>query len=93
MKLPLIKDVRRLLIDLKDDICMDERHSPGELEVTIGADDNGNWGWQTGDNSFSGGAYCYPHWGVVTLTRRSNCTELARDVVDQIADAISSSLV
>ena len=83
------KDLRRLLIALKPDICDDYRESPDDLpgfDVTIGLDaDCDAWDYQTGDNSFSGGAYAFPYWGVGRLCRRSNCTELAAQIV---ADAI-----
>lgn len=93
MKLPYIKDIAALLRELKPTIG-DEYRAEGceddptpSMTVTIGADADGDWSWQTGDNSFSGGAYGYPYWGVITLTRRANCTDLARDAVDQIAEA------
>ncbi len=88
-----INEVRELLISLKADICDDFRASddiddnlPGMM-VTIGYS-NGDWGYQTGDNSFSGGAYGYRHWAVVHLYRRSNCRTLARDVIDQLWELI-----
>ena len=98
IRLPLIKDIRALLIDLKPTIGDDNRAYDGcdvddttpSMLVTIGADDSGDWSWQTGDNSYSGGAYHYPHWAVIALTRRANCTELARDAVAQIADLMTS---
>ena len=97
MKLPLIKDIGALLISLKPTIGAEYRadalsadDTTPSMLVTIGADESGNWSWQTGDNSYSGGAYHYPHWALVTLTRRANCTELARDAVDQIAELIAS---
>lgn len=98
IRLPLIKDIRALLIDLKSaiddeyrayDDCDVDDTTPSML-VTIGADDSGDWSWQTGDNSYSGGGYGYPHWALVTLTRRANCTELARDAVAQIAELMTS---
>jgi hypothetical protein len=65
-----IKEVRELLVSLKSDIC-DEENLPG-MVVTIGYSPNGDWDYQTGDNSFSGGAYGHPHWAVVYLYRRYN---------------------
>ena len=46
------------------------------------------WNYQTGDNSYTGGAYGHPHWAVVSLYRRSNCRELAEDCANQIADLV-----
>ena len=87
-----IKEVRELLISLKSEICdnhriADDEDLPG-IMVTIGYSTDGDWNYQTGDNSFSGGAYGYPHWAVVYLYRRSNSLELARDVIDQLWDMI-----
>lgn len=92
IKLPPIGEIRRLLIGLKRDIDDDYRASddpedntPG-MCVTIGADDEGCWSYQTGDNSYTGGAYGMPYWAIISLYRRSNCTELARDAINQIAE-------
>ena len=88
-------EVYRLLVSLKSDICDDYRASddpedntPG-MQVTISSDDSlSSWSYQTGDNSYSGGCYGDPNWGVIYLYRRSNCRELAKDAVDQICEAI-----
>jgi hypothetical protein len=62
------------------------------VQVTIGAnDDLTDWGWQTGDNSYTGGAYGYRHWGIVYLTSRSNCLELAKDCLAEIKEQIAAS--
>jgi hypothetical protein len=85
-------EIESLLKSLKKDIQNDYRayeedSIPGIL-VTVGADlnDDGSfsWGFQTGDNSYTGGAYGFPHWAVVGLYRRSNCRALAQDAVEQI---------
>ena len=90
IKLPLIKDIRALLVALKADIGdeykVDEDDTIPTMMVTIGANSQGEWSYQTGDNSYTGGAYGFPHWAIVYLTRRSNSTYLARDIVDQIAE-------
>lgn len=65
----------------------DEDGDPSIL-VTFGSDGN-EWSFQTGDNSYSGGAYFYPHWGVVALYRDSDCFSLALDAYDQIMDALA----
>jgi hypothetical protein len=66
MKLPLIKDLRPLIKNVKSYIADD---IPG-MQLTIGWDqDSGEWSYQTGDNSFTGGAYHYPTWGVVGVYR------------------------
>jgi hypothetical protein len=92
MKYPPINEIARLLVMLKKDIRDDYRASDDPCDdipgmcVTIGANDKGEWSYQTGDNSYTGGAYGMPYWGVISLYRNSNCRELARDAIDQIAD-------
>jgi hypothetical protein len=86
----------RLLKALKADICDDYRASedddtPGmcvTIGVTIREDDTVSWSYQTGDNSFTGGAYSHPHWAVIYLYRRSNSRQLAEDAASQIADLV-----
>lgn len=95
-RLPSLKELAALLRSLKANIDDDYRASddpdddtPG-ICVTVGwSPENGDWSYQTGDNSFTGGAYGHPHWGVVSLYRRSNCRDLARDIQDQLADYVS----
>lgn len=89
---PKIKSLKELLVFLKTTIgddyrCDDESNIPS-MQVTIGANGNGRseWSYQTGDNSYTGGAYYYPHWAIVYLDRRSNSTELARDIRSQLDD-------
>lgn len=91
-KLPFIKDIAAVAKHVKRYIDNDYRayeddETPGIL-LTIGASPDGSWDYQTGDNSYSGGAYMHPHWGVAAIYRRSNCVEVARDIVSQIADVM-----
>lgn len=93
----MMKEWRSLLVALKQDIDDNYRASddpeddtPG-MCVTIGftpatTDNDASWSYQTGDNSYTGGAYGHPHWAVLSLYRRSNCRELAKDAADQIAE-------
>ena len=95
----LEREVTRLLKALKPDIgdeyraCEDDE-CPG-MQVTIGAtpDEDGNlsWSYQTGDNSYTGGAYSHHNWGVIYLYRRSKSAELAHAAVEEIAESIGQS--
>lgn len=81
--------------DITDDMRPDEcgECTPG-MQVTIGFtpanyNDNGkdaSWGYQTGDNSYTGAAYRHPHWAVVSLYRRSNSRNLATECADQLGE-------
>lgn len=89
----------RLFKALKTDIAGEFRASgdpddttPG-MQVTVGftpsgEDSDASWSYQTGDNSYSGGAYGHPHWAVISLYRRSNSRELAEDCASQIAGLV-----
>ena len=70
--------------DIEDDV-------PG-IRLTVGANGQGrrSFGWQTGDNSYTGGAYGFPHWAVVDLYRSSNCRDAAADLHEQLLDLIES---
>jgi hypothetical protein len=94
--LPTIAELKPLLIRLKGQIRDEYRasddaddNSPA-MSVTIGWNEKtGDWSYQTGDNSYTGGAYSYPIWAVVTLDRRSNSTNIAKDIISQLADQSS----
>lgn len=81
----------RLIKMLKKSIGDEFRGSGSEdattpsMDVTVGADADG-WSYQTGDNSYTGGAYGYATWAVVTIDRRSNSREVADDIVSQLFD-------
>ena len=91
MKTPFIKDLIALCKDVKKQIGNEYRAFEGDelpgIQLTIGCDtETGKWSWQTGDNSYSGGAYFYPTWAVVGVYRRSNCTKLAREIVKELEE-------
>lgn len=94
-KLPTIKDLSSLVRAVKANISDEYRVSddpddetPG-IQLTVGANEKGEWSYQTGDNSYSGGAYHYPYWGVAGVYRNSNSREVAKDIQDQLADLMA----
>ena len=90
MRNPTIKDLAALVRAVKECIADDDRADEfaerPSIQLTVGANDTGGWSYQTGDNSYTGGAYFYPYWGVVAVERRSNSIELARDIKAQIEE-------
>lgn len=91
-----LKDLTKLVMSVKADIDDDCRAFEGDedpgIQLTVaynGGDPRkagDDWGWQTGDNSYTGGAYLYRHWAVVGVYRASNCGAVARDIMSQIED-------
>jgi hypothetical protein len=67
--------------------------TPG-MQVTFGftpedEDTNASWSYQTGDNSYTGGAYGHPFWGVVSLYRDSDPAKVAEDAASEIAEQVA----
>lgn len=66
-----------------------EDYQPG-MQLTIGCDKTlADYGWQTGDNSYTGGAYSFPFWGVAYLFRDSDPEETAREMVEEILESLA----
>lgn len=53
------------------------------LQITFGTTTGKGWGYQTGDNSFTGGAYGHLHWAVVYALMDSTVEELFEEVINQ----------
>ena len=82
---PDIRDEYRASDEPDDDtpaICLTIGFTPEDDEKDC------SWSYQTGDNSYSGGAYCHAHWAVVTITRDCNPSQIAEEIADQIAELI-----
>jgi len=84
LTLPTVGELSSLIRCLKKEICEDYRaydddEEPGIL-LTIGCSYDKGWSYQTGDNSYTGGAYGHPYWGVGAIYRNSNSRELAKEI-------------
>lgn len=100
-KLPAIAHLYPVLQYVKGDVPLarshdakdytaDEESAPG-IDITIGWNpESGDWSYQTGDNSFTGGAYGYPVWATGRVYRSTNCRELARDLIAQLDEQRSN---
>lgn len=61
----------------------------GTLDLTVAlSEDLDQWSFQTGDNSYTGGAYISPHWAVVTIHEDSNQGEVVEDIFWQWEEII-----
>lgn len=76
----LIKELKK---QIGDEYRASDDSTRPSMSVTVGADADG-WSYQTGDNSYTGGAYGYATWAVVEIDRRSNSRSAADDIVRQL---------
>jgi hypothetical protein len=85
---PSVKELAHLIRAIKKDISDEYRaHEEDEIPgicLTIGCSYDKGWGWQTGDNSYTGGAYGHPFWGVGSIHRRSNSIEVAKEIINDV---------
>jgi hypothetical protein len=81
-----LRAVKRSGID-DDYRAFEEDDTPG-IQITLGCDleHRDNWAIQTGDNSYTGSAYGFAYWGVSGLYRRTNCRELAKELISQCTE-------
>lgn len=93
-KTRILPELAGLLKELQGDIGDEYRDSEVDddipaMHITIATDDHlANWTYQTGDPSYMGSCYHYPYWGYGTLTRDSNCSELADELIESLAETI-----
>lgn len=90
---PTITELSALIRAIKKTIHNDYRayeddERPGIL-LTIGCSYDKSWNYQTGDNSFTGGAYGHPYWGVGAIYRNSNSVELAKEIIEDCRNQLS----
>ena len=94
-KLPTIRELAEIVrhvakqVPRVSDSDADNYRQDGDslpsIDLTIGWNpETGDWDYQTGDNSFTGGAYGYPIWAVTTIYRRQDSRAVARDLIDQL---------
>ena len=66
--------------------CFKEyEHDDGpEYQITFGLSKDGkSWNYQTGDNSFTGGAYGFEHWAITYLYEGITVDSLYKEMIDQ----------
>lgn len=90
----MAKLAKRLIPQIHDEYrCSDDPddETPG-MQVTVGVtvEDDGtlSWNYQTGDNSYAGGAYGHPTWGIGYLYRDTDPEEFADSITTDVADTI-----
>lgn len=85
-KLPSKQEIMSLINDvLEQDFVFNDE---GYIDITVASngDDPNDWGFQLGDNSFSGQCYFYHHWAIGTIDSDTNVEELATDLLEQLEE-------
>ena len=90
-----IELVKELIPDIEDDYRATDDPDDDEpgMCLTIGftaesEDKDYSWSYQTGDNSYTGGAYFHPDWAVVYLSRDSDPADVAEEIADQLGELL-----
>ena len=86
---PLIQELIATIND--DDRATDDPDddTPG-FQFTVGSNrEMDDWSYQTGDNSFTGGAYGFSYWGIAYLSRDTVPLDAAKEIADEIAELIN----
>lgn len=86
-------EVENFLKEFKGEYFGPEQKEMG-VHLTLGVtpvESGFDWNYQTGDNSFTGGAYGHPHWINIYLMRRSNCKVLSKEAVEQLRDLVAQT--
>lgn len=91
VKAPSIKNVSGYLKLLKGDISPEFQDEEGNvgIDVRLHVWPNGEWTIHTGDSSYDQDHRGY--WGSGFLSPRSNCRDLAADLIDQVEEDIAMS--
>ena len=76
------EQLRQLVINV---IGILEEAQDSEVDLTVGwSPEDNSWGWQTGDNSFTGGAYSHPLWAILTITHETEVNDTVDDIITQL---------
>lgn len=61
------------------------------IDITIASNgtDPNDWGFQTGDNSYSGACYFYRHWAIGYIDDQTNAEHLAVELLDQLEECLA----
>jgi len=85
----LRRDLAALVRSVRKTISPEFRAFEGDatpgIQLTVGANLD-SWNYQTGDNSFTGGAYGYKAWAVTGVYRDSNSFKTADGLIAELEE-------
>ena len=83
---------KELLIELIENIRIRDIDQDDEyIDITIASNgtDPNDWGFQTGDNSYSGACYFYRHWAIGSIDFQTDPKELATELLEQLEELVA----
>jgi len=78
--------VNAVKAEISDEYRASEDDDEPGIQLTVGWDGKKDWSYQSGDNSFTGGAYGYQHWAVVSVHRDTDADDLVGDIHEQLEE-------
>ena len=87
--LPSKQDLVTLIREiLEQDFVFNE---DGFIDITVASNgtDPDDWGFQLGDNSYSGACYFYHHWAIGYIDEQTVPEHLAIELLDQLEELVA----
>ena len=91
-RLPSKEDLMALIkTNQKNDLYNLHLEEDEFIDITIASDGKhpDDWGWQTGDNSYTGSCYFYRHWAVGYIDDQTVPEHLAVELLDQLEESLA----
>ena len=90
--LPSKEELIRLIQSIQEnDLSSLSLEEDGFIDITVASNgtDPNDWGFQTGDNSYSGACYFYRHWAVGYIDDQTDPEHLAIELLDQLEELVA----
>ena len=91
--LPSKEELIRLIQSIQENDLYLSHELDGDefIDITVASDgtDPNDWGFQTGDNSYSGACYFYRHWAIGYIDDQTVPEHLAIELLDQLEELVA----
>lgn len=82
------REFRKGMLDAVE-FLFDDEDTMIDLTIATNGTDPDDWGYQTGDNSYSGACYFYRHWAIGYIDDQTNAEHLAVELLDQLEECLA----
>ncbi len=91
--LPSKEELIRLIQSIQENDLYLSHELDGDefIDITVASNgtDPNDWGFQTGDNSYSGACYFYRHWAIGYIDDQTVPEHLAIELLDQLEELVA----